>query len=273
MKIRTPAYLIIVSIVFLFFVLQMLGVTRLIGDVGHVVLIPIIRVLSFVGFETSKRTADVEDVNVLKEKTRDLEARLSTMSVDYVRLKALEEENASLKASASFLSSSGYDHVGARIIARSTDPQVASMLIDRGSRDGLEIGMAVISGDGVFVGKIAFLQRNVSTVLLIADHRSRVAVARSGTKKLFGVIEGQGNGVGKLTLVPQNEPLQRDDIIMTAGTEDKVPGNLAVGLVNDVQGHPTDPFKTATIEPLARPETLNLVVVLRPDALRPTGAN
>ena len=146
------------------------------------------------------------------------------------------------------------------------------MVIDRGARDGLQIGMAVIAGDGIFVGKISALEEDVSTILLVSDHASRIASARAGTHTLFGIVEGEGNGVARLTLVPQAQTLAQNDIIVTAGTEEKIPGDLAIGLVNDVQGQPTDPFKTATIEPLARPDTLGLVVVLRPAVLRPKGA-
>lgn len=269
MKRRLPVPLVVLSLIVAIGLLHFVGVLRPVEEGVRWALTPIARVFGVIGYEAGQRMAPVPDAASLQNQVRDLEARLSNMSVDYVKLKALEEENISLKELSSFLSSSGYDHVGARIIARSTDPQVASVLIDRGTSDGLETGMAVIVGGGVFVGKIISLTQSVSTVLLVSDHRSRVASSRAGTQKLFGLVEGKGNGVAKLTLVPQAEALERDDIIVTAGTEDKIPGNLAIGLVNDVEGQPTDPFKTATIEPLARPDALSLVVVLLPGALRP----
>jgi len=269
MKRHVPIPLIVLSLIVAIGLLHLVGVLRPVEQGVRWALIPVARVFGIVGSETGQRTAPAPDIDTLQNHVHELEARLASVSVDYVKLRALEEENSSLKELSSFLHSSGYDHVGARIIARSTDPQVASVLIDRGTVDGLETGMAVIVGDGVFVGKIISLTQNVSTVLLVSDHRSRVASARAGAKKLFGIVEGKGNGVANLTLVPQAETLNRDDIIVTAGTEDKIPGNLAIGLVNDIQGQPTDPFKTATIEPLARPDALSLVVVLRPGALRP----
>jgi len=261
--------IIVIGLVIVGGLLHFIGILRPVEEGIGWILLPVGRAFGVVGFAVSERTAPSPDAAVLQNQIRDLQARLSTVSVDYVKLKAFEEENAALKKIASFLTSSGYDHVGARVIARSTDPQTSSVLIDRGARDGLETGMAVIVGDGVFVGKIISLSQNVATVLLVSDHRSRIASARAGSQKLFGMIEGKGNGVAKLTLVPQAESLTRDDIIVTAGTEDKIPAHLAIGMVNDVEGQPTDPFKTATIEPLARPDSLSLVVVLRPGALRP----
>ncbi len=273
MKRRAPVTLIVLGLIVAVGFLHLVGVLRPVENDIRWAFEPIASVFGFVGVSIGRQTEPKENISALKTHVRDLEARLSTVSVDYVRLKALEEENHSLKELSSFLKTSGYDHVGARIIARSSDPQTATILIDRGASDGLEVGMAVISGDGIFVGKISSLNQNVSTVLLVSDRRSRIAAARAGDKKLFGIVQGEGNGVARLTLVPQADALAKNDIIITAGTEDKIPKNLAIGMVDDIQGHRTDPFKTATIEPLARPNSLNLVAVLRPDVLRPLKGN
>jgi len=203
------------------------------------------------------------NVATLRAQVRDYEDRLAAFSVDYVKLRSLEEENRQLRVMAKFLSSTGYDHIGARVIARHIQGKSAAVLI------GLEKGMAVIVGDGVLVGKITLLNRRLATVTLISDERSRVAAAPLGSNKLFGMVEGLGNGISRLTLVPQSEPLKRNDIVVTAGTEEKIPANLAIALVDEVKGQPTDPFKTATLLPLARLDQLSLVTVLRPAALRP----
>jgi rod shape-determining protein MreC len=186
-----------------------------------------------------------------------------------VKLRALEEENRSLRELASFLKESGYDRVGARVIARSTDPRTASILIDRGAKDGLELGQAVVADEGFFVGKIIALTDRVATVLLASDPESRVAAAKAGERKLIGLVQGEGNGVARLSLVPQTVELKRDDVIVTAGTEEKIPPNLVVALVNEPEGKETDPFKTASLEPVLQAGQLDLVVVLRPTALRP----
>ena len=129
--------------------------------------------------------------------------------------------------------------------------------------------MAVIVDNGILVGKVTALKERVSTVTLVSDQSSRLAAASSGGNRLFGLVEGSGNQVARLTLVPQSESLERDDIIVTAGTEEKIPPNLVIGIVNDVQGTDTDPFKSASVEPLAKRDQLNIVMVLLPSAFRP----
>ena len=252
-------------------VLHVARVIKPVEDGLRSALLPVARVFSGIGFQASRFGSTSRDRSELEAHIRELDARIATKSVDYVKLKALEEENTSLRDLAKFLTTTGFDHLGANVIARSTDPQLSTLLIDRGSRDGVESGMAVVIGDGIFVGKVTTIRENVATVQLVADRRSRIAASPAGTRRLFGMVEGEGNGVARLTLVPQSEPLQRDDIIVTAGTEDRIPPHLAIAIVNDVVGKPTDPFKTATLQPLAQTDGLNFVIVLRPAALRPEG--
>lgn len=267
---RFPAPLLIGGAIIGIALVAAAGFIRPVQSVLHAALLPLARGFAVVGVESGGGETE-GDPAALRDRIRDLESRLTTFSVDYVKLRALEEENRSLRKVAAFLSESGYDHVGARVIARSTDAHTARVLIDRGSNDGLENGMAVIAEDGVFVGKIVSLSERVATVRLVSDEQSRLAASIAGSSGLSGLVKGEGNGVATLTLVPQTQPLERDTVVVTAGTEEKIPPNLAIALVNGVEGKPTDPFKTASLEPLARMDRLDLVVVLRPAALRPSG--
>jgi rod shape-determining protein MreC len=222
--------------------------------------------------QTRNYLADAWRGNVSSEdaiRVQQLEERLRALAVDYVRLQSLEEENRLLRSQAEFLSSSGYDSVGARVISRELRHQQALFLIDRGLDDGVEIGQAVVTGGGVYIGKISSIKDRVATVELLTDPRARVTAANGD--RLIGVVEGKGNGAAMLTYIPPSESLRRDQVITTAGTEEKVPAHLPLGVINLVQGKPTDPFLTASLEPLASFERVTLVSILRPTALRPDG--
>lgn len=241
-------------------VLALAGLFRPIGEFSRFASLPVIRIVS--GW--SSTASDTVDARI-----KELEARNSGLAVDYVRLKALEEENRTLRAQAKFLDRSGYDSVGARVIGRDVSGKRALLTIDRGQEDSLETGQAVITDQGVFIGKISQILDRVATVELVTDPRSRVAASLQADGQLSGVIEGRGNGAGVLTYIPSSESLIADQLIVTAGTEDKVPGNLPIGVVNTVEGKPTDPFMNATIEPIVSLDRIVFVSVLRPTALRP----
>lgn len=269
MNIRSRITWIIIGVVVGTVVLRLVGAFQPIENGIRRVLLPVARVFSALGTSARGVVAKSTDIKAVREKNLDLEARLTVLAVDYVRLRALEEENRSLQALNKFISASSYDHVPARIIARSIDPRSATIVIDRGSKDGVEIGMAVVVEEGIYVGKVTGLRDRIATITMVSDEKSRTAASRAGQNRLLGLVEGRGNGVARLTLVPQMEELKADDVIVTAGTEEKIPANLVIGLINEVEGKPTDPFKNATLEPFARIDSLSLVSVLRATALRP----
>ena len=250
-------------------VLRVAGALTPIENAVRYALLPLARSSSSFGRSLGSFLEPKPNVNELIDRNRDFEARLNAIVVDYVRLRSLEEENRSLRSMLTFVDSSTYDFVPARIISRSTDLGRAEVLIDKGARDGLETGMAVIAEEGLFVGKIIELQDRLSLVTLVSDDASRIAAAKAGREELIGIVEGRGNRAAQLTLIPQQIEMERDDIVVTSGTEDKIPANLPIGLINDIEGEPTDPFKQASLEPLAQIDRLNLVLVLRPSVLRP----
>lgn len=246
--------------------LALAGFVRPVREALRAALLPLARFTSAVGAGVGRGLRLNVETRAANERLKELEARLRAVTVDYVRLRALEEENRSLRAQAKFIAASGFQALGARVISRAMRDQTAAVTIDRGVRDGVEIGQAVVTDEGLLVGKVAALGERTAVVMLVSDVQSRVAAAVAGTDRLAGVVEGQGGGVARFTLIPQAVAVKRDDVIVTAGTEEKVPSNVVIGLVNDVQSQPTDPFKTASVEPLAPLDRLELVSVIIPAA-------
>lgn len=235
------------------------GATRPVSNVVRWATLPIVQFFSSFG----SQTANTDD------RVKELEAQLAATVVDQVRLQSLEEENKTLRSQARFLDSSGYDSVGARVIARDVSGQRALLTIDRGQNDSVEVGQAVITDDGIMVGKISSIEDRIAVVELLTDPNSRVAAAVQSKGQLAGVLEGRGNGTAVMTYIPSSEAVGADQVVVSAGTEDKVPGNLPLGIVNTVESHSSDPFYSATIEPLVNLERVTFVSVLRPTALRP----
>lgn len=240
-------------------VFSLAGFYRPFGSFVRAGTLPTVRFLS--GISSQTISAD--------ERVKELESRLAVLAVDQVRLRSLEEENRTLRAQARFLDQSGYDSVGARVISRDVRGIRAVLTIDRGKDDSLEVGQAVMTDEGIMIGKISSLQDRISVVELLTDPRSRVAAAVQVKGQLAGVLEGRGNGAAILSYIPSSETVVPDQLIVTAGTEEKVPGNLPLGIVNTVDTRPSDPFFSATVEPFISLERVVFVSVLRPSALRP----
>lgn len=194
----------------------------------------------------------------------EAEARLASFVVSEAKMAALQEENDLLRKQGNYPVESGFELVGAQVLSRVMTPDRAQIIINRGADDRVEVGQAILGDDGVLLGKITSLSKRTATIELLTDPNSRIAATLSGEQRLLGVVEGRGNGAARMTYIPSSQAMKKDQIIVTSGTEEKIPAHIPLGLVNAVEGKSTDPFVSAILEPLTPFDRLTLVQVLRP---------
>lgn len=227
------------------------GLQRFVSSVGR----PVVAVVQ----QNQTQPADEAQATLM-----GLQERVASLAVDGARLRALEEENRLLRQQAHVSLQTGFEGLGAQVISRSMTPDRASIVIDRGQLDRVEIGQAVLAGDGFLIGKVSAIGSRTATVELVTDPSSRVAATLSGEQRVLGVVEGRGNGAARMTYIPSSQAIKKDQIITTSGTEEKIPAHIPLGLVNAVEGKNTDPFVSAILEPLLPLDRLTFVTVLRP---------
>ncbi len=121
----------------------------------------------------------------------------------------------------------------ARVVADSASPFFKSVLINRGGRDGVKKGQAVINEDGI-VGRIINVGGSSSRVLLATDINSRIPVklASSGINM---ILAGDNSIYPKLSFLPIGEEATVGDLILTSGYGMTFPHDLPVGQIIDIE--------------------------------------
>lgn len=121
----------------------------------------------------------------------------------------------------------------ARVVADSASPFFKSVLINRGARDGVEKGQAVINEDGI-IGRTINVGGSSSRVLLATDINSRIPVklASSGINM---ILAGDNSIYPKLSFLPLGEKASVGDLILTSGYGMTFPHDLPVGQIIDIQ--------------------------------------
>ncbi len=259
----------VVSMIVIIVVMALLtlsGTLRRLSDRGRGLTLPVLQKLSAVPRFFLLREMDETFQHSQEARVAQLQRQLASHVVDVTLFQALKEENEQLRAQAAFLKTSGFTSVGARVISRDVRSDRALLLIDRGRRDHVEVGQPAIVANGILIGKVRSIQEHVSTVELLTDVNSRIAVSPHDQRRLVGIIEGRGHGAAVLTYIPSSESLVHDQILVTAGTEDKIPQNLPLAIINAVEGKTTDPFLTASVDPLVALDRILLVSILQPEA-------
>lgn len=193
-----------------------------------------------------------------------LKAELARLAVDSARFKSLEEENEVLKKELNFVEANEYRFVAAKIITGVSDPLSRSVVINRGRKDGLDKGLAVISNEGIMVGKISEVQDDFAKVILLSDNKSRVAATIQNLDHTVGLVEGQYGLSFAMTNIPQNQEVKEGDLVVTSGLEGKIPKNLLLAKVESIKTVESEIFKTAILQPIIPLDSLSDVVVIVP---------
>ncbi len=121
--------------------------------------------------------------------------------------------------------------LGARVVSRSPSDWYSTMVVDRGSEDGVEKDMAVVSDAGL-VGRVDAVWPHTADILLLLDDEGPAGamISESGTQ---GVIEGSKDDPGMLQMIdlPYDAKPVAGQTVMTSGLGGIFPGDIPIGKV------------------------------------------
>jgi rod shape-determining protein MreC len=139
------------------------------------------------------------------------------------------------------------------------DAADAALIIDRGTRDGVNKGQPVIDTNGYVVGTIGSASLSSATVIPItADRQAVTVLVRSQVGTLNSQILTDDM---RLEVFDARDPVLAGDRVVTSAVSTSYPAGLPVGVVlEDV--NPRGGSLTATVSPFVHPDQLRLVVVL-----------
>jgi rod shape-determining protein MreC len=178
------------------------------------------------------------------------------------RFTALESENARLRAMLDATSKVRDQVQVAEIMSVSANPFRHILVINKGSRDGVFNGQAMIDADGV-VGQVIEAGLLSSNGVLISDpdHALPVEVNRNGLRTI-AVGTGDFDRL-ELPFLPNNADIDRGDLLVTSGLGGAFPPGYPVAVVDSVTRIPQGPFADVTARPAARLNQVREIMLIR----------
>jgi rod shape-determining protein MreC len=123
--------------------------------------------------------------------------------------------------------------VAARIIGTGTGANSKAVFVDRGGKDGVQRGMAVITPDGI-VGKVTFVYTSASQVLLITDPFFAAGVISQRTR-VPGTLKGLGRSQVLVDHVQNEVKVEEGEWFFTSGDDRVFAKGLPAGQVRTVR--------------------------------------
>ena len=201
----------------------------------------------------------------LQAENEALKAQIAEMQEDNRLADSISRENDRLRDLLELQAANpDYELVDGYIISRSSTDWTRAFTVDRGTRDGIDVGMVAITANGEVVGLVTEAGTNYCTVKSVLDSSLEISatIASSGYSGMVqgGYTAGQKNLL-RMNYIPSSASIRNRDQVVTAGSA-VYPRNLILGYVVDAGLGDTGVAKYAILEPAADIENLEQVFIL-----------
>ena len=212
----------------------------------------------------------------------ELAARVEHLSQVNSRLAAqastaieLMRENENLRRQLKLKPKAGWRYINAQVLLRDPLRWQEHLTIDRGSRDGIYPGCAVIiadfNGNPVLAGVVSTTGRHTSVVNTVYNPLLRISGCVGG--RAVGFLNGsEKHGSGRsvpIDYLPADRISVPGEAVMTTGFEHRIPGGIKIGELSAVS--PRNPLifdntlGGGTVDVSLDPNLLRFVTVAVPD--------
>src|SRR5271167_1010214 len=195
----------------------------------------------------------------VREQNAQLQAEIEQMKVEQARLSEDAKMARRIQTLLAFKEQYVESTVAAQVIGTSGSEQSRVLYIDKGSDDGINADMAVITPTGI-VGKVVQVSASSAQVLPINDQLSGVGAALKDSR-LQGILKGAANGTTTLQYIMSDEPVKPGEVVITSGGDRIFPKGLPVGNVASVEPG-KDLFLNIRVIPSAHLDRLEEVLVV-----------
>ncbi len=177
-----------------------------------------------------------------------------------IKLNLLKKDNIRLRQILSLQESSNDERISAAVISRKTGSWWRQIILNKGSKDGVEIGNAVI-GPGGLLGRVKNTSLFTSSVTLITSPESKLGVWVDRIQ-VNGLLVGLGDDYPSLILYSKDTDIKVGDFVSSSPASTLLPPNIPIGIVQSID-ESLKSKKTAKISLLAKPHVIDWVQILK----------
>ncbi len=174
----------------------------------------------------------IQSLMFLEQENQLLRQKNLELSLQVESMLNLQNENNALIEMLEFKKNKKFIIKSAKVVNKGIQPNLLSIIVDRGKIDGVINDLPVLTPRGV-IGKTIETSRNNSIVQLISDANFRLStrILPSGATGILRFINAE---TAEIREVQKNVAISIGDKVVTSGFSDIYPAGLPVGTVKGV---------------------------------------
>lgn len=194
---------------------------------------PVLAFISKPAEAISKFMANIHELVSIRQENNRLRQENQELNLIKLDTERLRKENAYLTDLLKYVPPPEAISISSRVIADTGNSFAQSLIAFVGSRQEIEKGNVVLTGDGL-VGRIASVGVNAARILLITDINSRVPV-KVEPIDAPAILSGDNTEYPQLISLPNNVKVAVGDRVVTSGMAGVYPAGLPVGVIVSVE--------------------------------------
>ena len=156
--------------------------------------------------------------------------------------------------------SSDSEAISAAVISRKIGSWWRQIILNKGSKDGVEIGNIII-GPGGLLGRVNSTSLFTSSVTLLTSPDSKVGVWVDRVQ-INGLLIGLGDDYPNLIFYSKSDDVKVGDFVSSSPASTLLPPNIPIGIIQSIE-ESSAAKKIAKISLLAKPHVIDWVQILK----------
>ena len=177
-----------------------------------------------------------------------------------IRFKQLEKDNKRLREILSLQRLSDSESISAAVISRKTGNWWRQIILNKGAKDGVEVGSFVV-GPGGLLGRVNNTSLFTSSVILLTSPESKVGIWVERIQS-HGLLVGLGNDYPKVIFYNKEVDIEVGDFVLSSPASTLLPPNIPIGIIQSVDEE-LKSQKTANLLLLGKPQAIDWVQILK----------
>ncbi len=270
---RRPTLLFIVVLSLLFVLMSFSSQTRYIGETRTMfertvmtIFSPVPKMVNWLGGTAQDMYHGYLDMRRAVDENVQLKRKVASLTTENLKLRQSEGDLRRLRSLLAYAEQYNMKTSMAQTIMLDTAGRFKSIIIDRGSDDGVDVNDVVANANGL-VGRVVLTTKDLAKIQLVTDNNCSVGALVERTRRQ-GVVRGNGSSSIELFDIPALADVQAGDRVLTAGIDGVYPKGIPIGMITKAEAGKSL-FKNLTVKPLVDFGMLEEVIVIHTRKIPP----